>query len=166
MPALSVNQWFKKAFENERLISSKKLVKFFKSELGLNDQDQKLLGMIRLFYQADSGDMVDMSNISLVYREQVEAFVPLHHFITIIINAAIEIENSMNFVLEKVYHKYAHKVTSVKEPVGFLRGKKPTEQDIIGIGRMGFFNMAKDSGCKLTELKLEIIFNEKIKRIK
>ena len=166
MPALSVNQCFRKVFESERVVESSKLVKFIKSEFNLGYSDQKLLGMIRLFYQADTLDMVDISNISLVYREHVEVSIPLHHFITIIINAAIEIENSMNVILEKVFHKYSHWVTSVKEPTGFLRGTKNTEQDIIGIGRMGFFNLAKDSGWKLSELKLEIIFNEKIKSIK
>ena len=166
MPALSVNQWFRKVFENERFVEASKIVNFIKTEFNLSYSDQKLLGMVRLFYQADDKDMIDISNISLVYREQVEVNLPLHHFIIIIVNAAIEIENSMNVILEKVFHKYAHKVASVKEPTGFLRGTKETEQDIIGIGRMGFFNLAKDSDCKLTELKLEIIFNEKVKSIK
>ena len=139
---------------------------FFKKELKFTYSDDKILNMIRVFYQADIKDMVDFSNVGLVYREMVEVFVPLHHYITIIINTAIEVENSTNIALEKVYNKYVHVVTTVKGPQGFLRGSKEQEQTITGIGRMGFFNMAKDAGSKVSELKLEIIFNEKIREIK
>lgn len=122
--------------------------------------------MVQVFYQADENDMIDFNNVGLVYRDQIEVAIPLHHYVSLILNAAIEVENSINLALEKVYHKYAHVVSTVKGPQGFLKGKSNKEQAITGIGRMGFFSMAKDANCKLSDLKLEIIFNEKVQSIK
>ena len=41
-----------------------------------------------------------------------------------------------------------------------------TNEVIWGIGRMGFVNIAKDAGWEMSDLKLEVIFNEKIRKMK
>ena len=114
--------------------------------------------MVDLFYnpEENKSERIKMKDISHIYRELVEVVLPFYNYIKIGINASIELENSINLSLERIYNHYSHKVADLDEG----------ESEVWGIGRMGFYNITKDALCKQSELKLEVIFNEKIKQVK
>ena len=94
----------------------------------------------------------------------VEVSIPFHIYITIGLNAGIELENSINMSLERIYNKYMHPVSSFDVGVN-MKNNQPNEP-IWGLGRMGFINIAKDAQWELSDLRLEVVYNEKIKSIK
>ena len=74
----------------------------------------------------------------------VEVFLPFHLYIIIGLNAGIELENSINVALERIYNKYSHPVSTFDS--GVAMKEISTNEVIWGIGRMGFVNIAKDAG--------------------
>ena len=156
--ALSVNQFFKILFQENTEIKTEKVVDFLKNQLKLPFPKQSITNMVNLFYKNEEKrkDIVKLRDISHVYWELVEVMLPFYNYIKIGLNASIELENSHNISLERIYNHYSHRVGEIEEG----------GNEVWGIGRMGFYNIAKDALWKLNDLKLEVIFNEKVKKIK
>lgn len=136
--ALSVNQFFKKLFGNVEQVKASAIADFLKSELGLTYPKEKLLQMIELFYSSEGHrtEFIHLKDIALVYREIVEVVLPLPTYISIGLNASIELENSINLSLERIYNHYSHKVHDLEETIKNTQ-EGLDKQEIWGIGRMG-----------------------------
>ncbi|CAI2362056.1 unnamed protein product [Moneuplotes crassus] len=155
--ALSVNQFFKIPFDNQPEIELDKLVIFLKNKLELPYKKQQISEMVSLFYTSEDStkEVIKLKDITHIYCELVEVTIPFYNYIKIGINASIELDNSVNISLERIYNHYSHPV-----------GEEKNGHNIWGIGRLGWSNITKDALCRINDINLEVMFNEKIKENK